>query len=207
MTTGMLTEFGPLRAVAVKDARAAFGDDDTIERQWRDLNFTAAPAIERAAQEHERFVQILRDAGADVHPLPADPDTTLDSIYARDASVVCGRGLILCRMGKAQRATEPAAQARALARLAPSLPVAGRIEPPGRLEGGDLVWFDDRTAAIGLGYRTNAEGIRQFRALAGDEVEVIEVPLPRQCGSGTSMTSTSSPASARNWRMPSALVR
>ena len=187
MTNGMLSEFGALRAVAVKDARAAFGDDDAIERQWRELNYTAAPALERAAQEHERFVQILRDGGADVHLLPADAETTLDSIYARDASVVCGRGLILCSMGKAQRATEPAAQARALARLMPSLPVAGRIEPPGRLEGGDLVWFDDRTVAIGLGYRTNAEGIRQFSALAGDQVKVIEVPLPHWRGAGDVM--------------------
>jgi N-dimethylarginine dimethylaminohydrolase len=45
--------------------------------------------------------------------------------------------------------------------------IAGTIEPPGRIEGGDVVWFDDRTVAVGRGYRTNAEGIRQFASLSG----------------------------------------
>ena len=34
---------------------------------------------------------------------------------------------------------------------------------PQLLGGGDVVWFDDRTVAIGRGYRTNDEGIRQLR--------------------------------------------
>ena len=41
--------------------------------------------------------------------LPVDDRTNLDSIYVRDASVVCARGVILCRMGKRLRAGEPAA--------------------------------------------------------------------------------------------------
>ena len=45
--------------------------------------------------------------------------------------------------------------------------VPARIEPPGRLEGGDVIWLDERTLAVGRGYRTNAEGIRQLRALVG----------------------------------------
>jgi N-dimethylarginine dimethylaminohydrolase len=46
------------------------------------------------------------------------------------------------------------------------------------LEGGDVVWFDDRTVAVGRGYRTNAEGIRQFAESLGPAVGVIIVPLP-----------------------------
>ncbi|MCK7522345.1 MAG: arginine deiminase family protein [Ignavibacteriales bacterium] len=64
-------------------------------------------------------------------------------------------------------------------------PVAGEIREPGTLEGGDLVWLDAKTAAVGHGYRTNAEGIRQFRAIvAADGCEVIEVPLPHWDGPG-----------------------
>ena len=65
--------------------------------------------------------------------------------------------------------------------------MSGRIAPPGRLEGGDLIWIDDRTLAVGRGYRTNVEGIRQLRALLGDEVDVIEVPLPHWRGPGDVM--------------------
>jgi N-dimethylarginine dimethylaminohydrolase len=113
--------------------------------------------------------------------LPPDADTTLDSIYARDASIICDRGVILCNMGKRPRAGEPAAHERAYAaRGGP--PIVGAIDEPGRLEGGDLVWLDDRSVAIGRGYRTNAEGIRQLSALLGPTVEVIEVPLPHWRG-------------------------
>ena len=60
--------------------------------------------------------------------------------------------------------------------------ICGRIEPPGRLEGGDVVWLDGRTLVVGRGYRTNAEGIRQLRAMLGSRVDVVEVPLPHWQG-------------------------
>jgi N-dimethylarginine dimethylaminohydrolase len=167
--------------VAIKHVRDAFVDDATIEAQWRPLGFTAKPDLSRAADEHERFVDILRSAGAEVHLLPADPRTTLDSIYVRDASIVTPHGLIFCVMGKRLRGEEPAAQERTLRRLA-VLPILGRIDPPGTLEGGDVVWLDDTTVAVGRGYRTNAEGIRQLRALLGSRIHVVEVPLPHWRG-------------------------
>ena len=183
-----LTEFGRLRSVLVKRPQEAFVDARTIAAQWQALNFSAAPDLARAIDEHDRFVGILQSAGADVHRLPRDPATTLDSIYARDASIVSPRGVIFCSMGKPAREAEPAAQERALA-AAPAmpLPVCGRIVPPGRLEGGDVVWMDDRTIVVGRGYRTNAEGIRQLGALLGPGVEIVEVPLPHWRGAGDVM--------------------
>ena len=48
-----------------------------------------------------------------------------------------------------------------------------------------MVWLDDRTVAVGRGYRTNDEGIRQFRALLEDSIdELIVVPLPHWRGPG-----------------------
>jgi N-dimethylarginine dimethylaminohydrolase len=64
------------------------------------------------------------------------------------------------------------------------LPILGTILPPGRLEGGDVVWLDRRTIAVGRGYRTNDAGIGQLRTLLGDTVdEVVVVPLPHWRGS------------------------
>jgi N-dimethylarginine dimethylaminohydrolase len=177
-----LNEFGRLSHVVVKHPRDAFVDKAAIARQWKDLHFTAPPDLDRASQEHDRFVELLQKAGAHVHALPLDKMTTLDSIYVRDASIVCAKGVILCNMGKFQRVEEPAAQERAFAAGRAPATVCGRIEPPGRAEGGDVVWLDARTFVVGRGYRTNADGIRQLRAILGTDVDVIEVPLPHWRG-------------------------
>jgi N-dimethylarginine dimethylaminohydrolase len=84
-------------------------------------------------------------------------------------------------MGKPQRAWEPAAQGAAFKTW--DIPVIGEIRKPGRLEGGDVVWLDQRTIAVGRGYRTNDEGIRQLREILGDSVdELVVVPLPHWQG-------------------------
>jgi N-dimethylarginine dimethylaminohydrolase len=63
------------------------------------------------------------------------------------------------------------------------LPVLGSIREPGTVEGGDVVWLNPQTVAVGHGYRTNAEGIRQLRHLLANSVdEVVEVPLPHWKG-------------------------
>jgi N-dimethylarginine dimethylaminohydrolase len=180
-----LNEYDRLSTVLVKHVRDAFIDEATLAAQWKALNYTAKPDLGRAIDEYDRFIDILRSAGPTVHVLPRDIPTTLDSIYVRDASIVSKSGLILCAMGKAERAMEPAAQEQALDGI--GVAIAGRITPPGRLEGGDLIWLDDHTVAIGHGYRTNAEGIRQLRALVGDTVDLIEVPLPHWHGPGDVM--------------------
>ena len=177
MEVGSLSEVGRLVSVVMKHARDAFPDERTIAAQWKPLNFTAPPDRAAAIDEYERFLDILRGAGAHVHLLPADPGTTLDSLYARDASIISPKGIILCRMGKPTRETEPDAQRRAFESLGPSFNVCGQIEPPGLLEGGDVVWLDARTLLVGRGYRTNADGIRQLRVLLGESVDVIDVPL------------------------------
>ena len=178
---GGQSDVGRLRRVAVKHARDAFRSDASLDRQWRDLSYTARPDLARATSEYERFLALLRGAGADVHCLPPSEQVGLDSLYVRDASIACDRGLILCNMGKPQRATEPAAQEAAFRTL--GLPIIGAITGDGRLEGGDVVWLDERTLAVGRGYRTNDAGIGQLRALlAGSIDELIVVPLPHWRG-------------------------
>jgi N-dimethylarginine dimethylaminohydrolase len=175
-----LNEYGRLAVVLVKHVRDAFVDEQTIAAQWKGLNYTAPPDLGRAIDEHDRFIDILRSTGAAVHTLPRDERTSLDSIYVRDAALVSHAGLILCAMGKKERAAEPAAQQLALEAV--GIEICGRIDPPGHLEGGDLIWIDDRTLAVGRGYRTNAIGIAQLRKLVGDTVNVIEVALPHWRG-------------------------
>ena len=178
---GGQSDVGKLRRVAVKHARDAFGDAAAVDRQWRDLRYLARPDVTAAWAEYEHFLALLEAAGVDTLRLPPDHTVGLDSLYARDVSIVCDRGVILCNMGKRQRRTEPAAQEAAF--RAAGIPIWGRITGDGTVEGGDVCWIDERTLAVGRGYRTNDAGIRQLRELVRDCVdEVVVVPLPHWRG-------------------------
>jgi N-dimethylarginine dimethylaminohydrolase len=174
------SDIGALQTVLLKHARDAFRDAAAVETSWRALNYLAAPDPGRAAAEYDRFAALLEEAGARIQWLPADDVTGLDSLYVRDASIPSGAGMILCNMGKAARATEPAAQAAAFREF--GIPVAGAVTGAGKIEGGDVVWLDEKTLAVGRGYRTNDEGIRQVREMLGEGVEVVVAPLPHWRG-------------------------
>jgi N-dimethylarginine dimethylaminohydrolase len=177
----VLSEVDRIARLVVKHPRDAFGGPARIQAEWRDLGFSAAPDFARAIEEYDGFLNLLGQSGAEVLSLPECHGVGLDSVYVRDASIICDRGVILCAMGKPQRTGEPAAQEAAFAGW--GIPVVGRIEPPGRLEGGDLVWLGPRTVAVGRGYRTNDEGIEQLRRLLGDTIdELIVAPLPHWRG-------------------------
>ncbi len=189
------SDIGPWSGILVRHARDAFIDDATIARQWQALNFTAPPDYARAVEQYEGFLRLLR-TNAPVHECTrtpehrgpettdrAAPQLTLDSIYVRDASVMCARGAILCRMGKSMRDAEPAVLGETCRSL--GIPVIGAITAPGKVEGGDVTWLGPRRAAVGRGYRTNDEGIRQLRGLLGTTIdELIVVPLPHHRGPG-----------------------
>jgi N-dimethylarginine dimethylaminohydrolase len=175
------SDYGRLRRVALKHARAAFRDHANVAAQWRELGFTSAPEFDRAVAEYDAFEAVLTARGVAIEHMPEDDRLSLDSMYVRDASVMSERGAILCNMGKRARHDEPRAQRRLYERL--GIPIAGVIEPPGTLEGGDVAWLDSRTVAVGHGYRTNAAGIEQLRDLLADAVdELIVVPLPHHRG-------------------------
>ena len=89
--------------------------------------------------------------------------------------------MILCNMGKAARRGEPDAEGELYRQL--GIPVHGAITGDGSIEGGDVAWLDENTLAVGRGYRTNDEGIRQLRALLEPcRAEIVVVPLPHYRG-------------------------
>src|ERR1700683_522304 len=165
----------------VKHARDAFVSREAVAAEWQALNFVAPPDLARAVDEYDRFVDRITRLGGQPNFFPSATGVGLDSIYVRAASVACPDEVVLCRMGKPLRASEPAAQEAAF--RAAGVPILGTIEPPGVLEGGGVTWLGDRIAAVGRGYRTNDEGIRQLRALLADAVDdLIVVSLPHWRG-------------------------
>jgi arginine deiminase len=182
---GVQSMIAPLGRVLLKHARDAYRNPETIAAGWRALGYLAPTNLERAIKEYDAFVALLQQEVAALEFLPAHDATSLDSIYAYDPVVITGRGAILCRMGKELRRPESAVTAAYLEKT--GMPVLGSIAPPGTLEAGDVIWFDERTVAVGWGYRTNDEGIRQFRGILNStapQIEVIVVPLPHGRGPG-----------------------
>jgi N-dimethylarginine dimethylaminohydrolase len=108
-------------------------------------------------------------------------DFSLDAVYAHDASLATDFGLIVMRPGKANRVIEGGHHG-AFGESS-GIPTFGQIAAPGTIEAGDIVWLDSKTLLVGRGSRTNAEGIRQMRALlAPKSVQVLSAPLPYSAG-------------------------
>ena len=175
------SEYGTLQSVFIKKSSDAFVDQSTISQQWKELNFLGEPDFHSAEGEYHHFEKLLRSTGAEIQHFEKDESVTMDSLYCRDASIATDKGIIICRMGKEGRMNEPEAALRFYQKL--GIPILGKIEQPGTVEGGDVAWLDHKTLAIGRTYRTNAEGIRQMRALLEPiGIEVMEVQLPHYKG-------------------------
>ena len=166
--------YGVLRRVYVRppDARSL--------ASWEAFGWHHAPDPRSIGREHLAFREQLADAGAEVitgaTPVPGDPD----AIYAYDPVLVTDDGAIMLRPGKVKRRSEPGAVARDLE--ASGVPVLAALEPPATAEGGDLVFLDDVTLLVGVGYRTNAAGAEQLASLLeprGITVHRFDLPFHR----------------------------
>jgi dimethylargininase len=151
--------------------------------RWQELGFLEPPDLAAAQQEHDTLCKALAEAGADVVAwIPAGPgQISLDAIYVHDPSFMTDAGAVLLSMGKRSREGEVGGHAQFYADH--DIPVLGSIQPPGKVEGGDLVWLGARTLLAGTGYRTNRHGIDQLRELLQPQkVEIIPAPLPHSGG-------------------------
>jgi len=167
----------PLRRVMVCAPEAAGWQQ---RENWGELGYQRAPDYSQARAQHEQLCNQLQSAGAEVITRDG-AGLSLDAVYAHDPSFMTDRGAICLNMGKAARRGEPARHRQWYEQL--GVPVIGEIRSPGTAEAGDMVWLDGATVLVGRGYRTNAAGIEQLRALLAPQgVEVIAAPLPHAAG-------------------------
>lgn len=140
-----------------------------------ELSFRARTPIDvaQAAAQHQAYQDALRQLGARVITLPAEPRLP-DAVFVEDAAVVLDEIAVIARAGAASRQAETASVAAALAAHRPLV----FIKAPATLEGGDVLRVG-RTLYVGLTARTNAGGIEQLRQLTapyGYRVVTIAVP-------------------------------
>lgn len=132
---------------------------------------------EKAIAEFDVLARKIAATGCTIRWIEDAGDGLADAMFTRDASIVTRAGAVLFQMGKPLRRAEPDLHGRFYA--AEGIPVLGRLEGEGRLEGGDLIWLDATTLVVGYGFRSNREGARQLQALLAPQgIEVIGFDLP-----------------------------
>jgi dimethylargininase len=175
-TFGSQSMIAPLRTVLVKRPDAAFAIDDPAV--W---HYTGRPDLRAAEQEHDALVALLRSVGAEVLYHDEPQPGRADAMYTFDPALVTNQGAVILSMGKSLRRGEEAAMARRFDAL--GIPILYTLHGEARAEGGDLLWVDQDTLAVGQGFRTNALGLEQLReALAPLGVTILPVELPYDTG-------------------------
>lgn len=177
MEYGCQSMVGKIKSILIKRPSEAFISQEHLNENYEQFNYFGCPDYEKSSNEYEKFEKIIKDNVENVFYLPKDDRVGLDSIYTHDPLKITSKGAIYFPMGKELRGGEYLATEEYLKSI--GVPTLGYIKKPGKMEGGDVVWLDEKTVAIGRGYRTNDEGIRQFRELTKDVVdEIIVVPMP-----------------------------
>jgi N-dimethylarginine dimethylaminohydrolase len=181
MKTTYHSEYLKLESVFIKSVKNAFVSEKLLETQWQELHYLSQPNFDDSLKEYENFKKVIQKNGTLIKQFPFDDKVTIDSIYCRDAAIATDFGMIICNMGKSGRSNEPDAQRQTY--INHSIPILGRIEAPGTLEGGDVAWLDDKTVAVGHTYRTNEEGIMQLKNMLEPKgIEVLVAGLPHYKG-------------------------
>ena len=128
--------------------------------------------VSRARAQHAAYCRALSEAGFAVELIAAD-DAHPDCPFLEDAAVVFDELAIATRPGAMSRRGEVGPVAEAVGRHRE----LRHIEPPGTVDGGDVLWIGDHVY-IGRSQRTNDTGIGQFAryaAEAGLEATAVEV--------------------------------
>ncbi|MGC1120886.1 MAG: arginine deiminase family protein [Candidatus Methanofastidiosia archaeon] len=169
---GAQSEYQPLKKVIMHTP----GHEVTkvTEANKRDYLYREPVVQDKMKEEHEMFVQFLRDEKVEV--ILVEVTVCPNLLFTRDIASVSKKGALLMRPAFSARFFEPLYLNPVFEKL--SIPVLEVTR--GCCEGGDLVYLDEDTLMIGFGPRTDFDGIVQVsQYLLGSAVkEVIAVPLP-----------------------------
>ncbi len=123
-------------------------------------------------QQHQQYQSVLSSLGCKVVTAPSQP-TLADSVFVEDTAIVLDEIAVLCRPGIKSRRPEIAT----IATILQEYRTIASIQPPGTLDGGDLLRVG-KVIYAGLSTRSNRSGIEQLNNIVSDygySVKPIEV--------------------------------
>ncbi|MFQ6075907.1 MAG: dimethylarginine dimethylaminohydrolase family protein [Candidatus Bathyarchaeia archaeon] len=172
------TEIGRLRMVLLHRPGEEINSIQPPLERWR---YTEKPDLGEMVDDYERLAKVFREEGVEVldrRPETNRPPRLVKSIYTRDPSFAAVRGTIVGRMYDALRRGEELFTYQTYAGI--GCPVVGIVHGKGVIEGGSVMWLDEKHLAIGLSFRVNEEGARQVAEIVkaqDPEVDVKAVPI------------------------------
>lgn len=131
--------------------------------------------VDLAARQWHGYVDALQTEGWQIIEVPPADDCP-DAVFVEDTVVVHGDLAVISRPGADERKPEIAGTEATLASLGYRI---ARIEPPGTLDGGDVL-KGSGVVWIGLSGRTNASGVEQLAELLRPlGARAVSVPVSR----------------------------
>jgi len=181
---GAQTEYGKLRSVLMH--RPDVGMRVITAENKNDYLFRDPVYWKEFQREHDQFTDALRAEGVEVILITDLLDKRYEQIasvlpnlvYTRDIGMISDMGANILRMTYAARFVEPTLMEKAFSKL--GIPISYKVKPPGLVEGGDFVWFNNETLFMGYGTRSNEHGALQMKdIMLGNCInEFVLQPLP-----------------------------
>ncbi len=142
-----------------------------------ELTFLQRGSIDTAlaVQQHQNYQSVLSSLGCEIIVVPTEPGLA-DSVFIEDTAIVLDEIAVLLRPGAASRRPEVAGVEAVLRQYR----TLASIQPPGTLDGGDLLRIDNIIFA-GLSTRSNQSGIEQLRNIVIDHGFRVEAVKTTKC--------------------------
>jgi N-dimethylarginine dimethylaminohydrolase len=124
----------------------------------------------------DTLVEVFREEGVTATVAAMPKDAPPNVIFMRDLFLATPDGALVGRTASGQRAGEERHATVALAGV--GVPILATVAGKGTLECADVLWLDEETVVVGVGFRTNAAGADEVaRVLAEQGASVVRVQL------------------------------
>jgi N-dimethylarginine dimethylaminohydrolase len=166
------TEYGKLKKVLLSTPEYLTIQDPLNVISEDHLNRNNDVNIEKACKEHEDFISVFKSYDVEVVLGKTNPHCVY-TLNTRDLGVTTKKGIIFGRYVKPARWGEHRLAEEAL--YEKNIPISYKLNE-GTFEGGDFMYLDENTAAVGIGIRTNMLGVEGLRFNLYDiDLEMIPV--------------------------------
>jgi len=128
----------------------------------------------KTMEQHKNYVKLLMKNGIEVEQLPS-LESYPDSIFIQDTALVgeSSNTAVICRPGVSERRGEEDSVEDYFVEEDYEVK---KIEPPGTVEGGDILVTDKDKIFVGLSERTNESGIEQLSSYF-PKTEFVKIPV------------------------------
>ncbi|NIA27905.1 MAG: dimethylargininase [Desulfobulbaceae bacterium] len=131
--------------------------------------------IDLALQQHQQYRSILNSLGCEIVSVPTESGLA-DSVFIEDTTIVLDEIAVMCLPGAKSRRAEVEGVADVLQHYR----TLASIQPPGTLDGGDLLRVG-KVIYAGLSARSDRSGIEQLRNIVADYGFAVETVETTKC--------------------------